>query len=162
MEKISAWGQTCPLSCPNPHKQQPRIILQMCMSVNNLSNCWVSPSPWNTPVIKDSLLKAPLWLIYCCLLLITCISSSLEQDPAGFEVHILRGLVVIWGPAVWDAYWAVPFPWGRWRWTVWVHPSGHASLPTLDYQGIKRSIRKGRTDYQQVVTVLCVSRKGQM
>lgn len=57
----------------------------------------------NTLVIKDSL-KIPLPFFWYILLptylyFFLC-TSSVEQDPARFAVHILCGLVVIWGPAV--------------------------------------------------------------
>lgn len=60
---------------------------------------------------------------------------SLDSDPAGAEVFLLRGLVVLWSPAVWDAHWSVAVPRRRRGRAVWVYPHGHAPLSSLDQQG---------------------------
>lgn len=142
-------AKTCPWSWPHSHKQQPRVKPQLSITVHHFPERWIFIFPWSALVIKDSLLNTSwkIWFLGC--IAASCPLPALPlwaQDPAGFAVHVLCGLVVFRGAAVRDADRPVPLPWGRWRWTVRVDPSGHPSLPTLDYQGIKGYLRKGRTD----------------
>lgn len=67
-------AQTCVLSWPRFH---PRTKLQLCISVNHLSDCWLHLPPPKYPSLIVSLKITLLFLVcYCCLLLITCICSS--------------------------------------------------------------------------------------